>query len=65
MSLELDKRQRAMLREMGVRVWLPETPVAAVPVALKVMAPEVDLVKAKADFSGCLKQYKNQLVTRK
>ena len=51
MSLELDKRQRAMLREMGVRVWLPETPVAAVPVALKVMAPEVDLVKAKADFS--------------
>ena len=27
MSLELDKRQRAMLREMGVRVWQPLTPV--------------------------------------
>ncbi len=26
MSLELDARQRAMLTEMGVRVWLPEQP---------------------------------------
>jgi len=26
MSLSLDKRQRAMLREMGVRVWLPQAP---------------------------------------
>ncbi|MEO7401726.1 MAG: hypothetical protein ABIV07_13345, partial [Polaromonas sp.] len=26
MSLDLDKRQRAMLREMGVQVWLPMTP---------------------------------------
>jgi uracil-DNA glycosylase family 4 len=26
MSLDLDKRQRAMLREMGVRVWLPVSP---------------------------------------
>ena len=34
MSLELDKRQRAMLREMGVQVWLPETPVAAEPAPL-------------------------------
>jgi uracil-DNA glycosylase family 4 len=29
MSLELDKRHRAMLREMGVRVWQPMTPPAA------------------------------------
>ena len=28
MSLDLDKRQRAMLREMGVRVWQPMAPVA-------------------------------------
>ena len=28
MSLDLDKRQRAMLREMGVRVWQPAAPVA-------------------------------------
>ncbi len=26
MALELDTRQRAMLQEMGVHVWLPETP---------------------------------------
>ena len=30
MSLDLDKRQRAMLREMGVRVWQPQTAPAAV-----------------------------------
>ncbi|MES2943345.1 MAG: hypothetical protein V4772_10790, partial [Pseudomonadota bacterium] len=31
-GLQLDKRQRAMLREMGIRVWLPvHAPVAAVP----------------------------------
>jgi uracil-DNA glycosylase len=29
MSLDLDKRHRAMLREMGVRVWLPQAPAAA------------------------------------
>lgn len=29
MSLHLDPRQRAMLREMGVRVWQPAEPVAA------------------------------------
>jgi uracil-DNA glycosylase family 4 len=29
MSLDLDKRQRAMLREMGVRIWQPPAPVAA------------------------------------
>jgi uracil-DNA glycosylase family 4 len=29
MSLNLDKRQRAMLLEMGVRLWQPEAPLAA------------------------------------
>jgi len=40
MSLDLDKRHRAMLREMGVRVWLP---VSAPPVveAVVEMAPAV------------------------
>ncbi|MCY1164151.1 MAG: uracil-DNA glycosylase family protein [Pseudomonadota bacterium] len=38
MSLELDKRQRAMLREMGVRVWQPMDAVAA-PVAAAALAP--------------------------
>ncbi|MES2414248.1 MAG: uracil-DNA glycosylase family protein [Pseudomonadota bacterium] len=33
MSLNLDKRQRAMLREMGVRVWSPMAPVEALPIA--------------------------------
>lgn len=33
MSLDLDDRQRAMLREMGVHVWLPATPVAVSDVA--------------------------------
>ena len=32
-TLNLDKRQRAMLREMGVRVWQPMTPVPALPAA--------------------------------
>jgi uracil-DNA glycosylase len=31
MSLALDKRQRAMLREMGVRLWQPPTTAAAAP----------------------------------
>ena len=48
MSLELDKRQRAMLREMGVQVWLPETPAVPVPVSV-VEAPQV--VKAPATLA--------------
>lgn len=35
MSLDLDDRQRAMLQEMGVRVWLPEA-VAVAPVVAEV-----------------------------
>ncbi len=43
MSLLLDKRHRAMLREMGVRVWLPTAPVlpAAVPAPGPDRAPDV------------------------
>ena len=33
MALELDERQRAMLQEMGVRVWMPGTDFAPEPVA--------------------------------
>ena len=39
MSLDLDRRQRAMLQEMGVHVWLP-LPEEAAPVALARSAPE-------------------------
>ncbi len=34
MALELDERQRAMLQEMGVRVWLPGTAFALAPEAI-------------------------------
>ena len=38
MSLDLDIRQRAMLQEMGLRVWLPEPNVVAAPAPLKASA---------------------------
>ena len=40
MSLNLDKRQRAMLREMGVRVWQPLTPPVQLPSAPEVIAAD-------------------------
>jgi DNA polymerase len=61
MSMDLDKRQRAMLREMGVRVWQPmgATPRAAGPVvgppqpAQITVAPiAIDLVAAPAREQG-------------
>ncbi len=42
MSMNLDKRQRAMLREMGVRVWQPLAPVAAMPLATDIIAAGED-----------------------
>ena len=42
MSFDLDKRQRAMLREMGVQVWLPETPVAETQTAVKAAAAVIE-----------------------
>ncbi len=37
-SLNLDTRQRAMLLEMGIHVWLPEAPLAELPPALERLA---------------------------
>lgn len=49
MSLHLDPRQRAMLREMGVRVWQPAEPVAA---ALAEPVVAMDSAAEKAVSSG-------------
>ena len=38
-SLNLDKRQRAMLREIGVRVWQPMAATAAAPAAADIKVP--------------------------
>lgn len=45
MVLELDRRQRAMLQEMGVHVWLPETGVA-------ILEPAAPPVKTAAPAAG-------------
>ena len=50
MSLNLDKRQRAMLREMGVRVWQPLAPLADVPTAIESVAARADGTKATGSF---------------
>ncbi|MDO9198553.1 uracil-DNA glycosylase [Rhodoferax sp.] len=47
MSLDLDQRQRAMLQEMGVRVWLPEA-VADVAFAAEVAGSEEETETAAA-----------------
>lgn len=47
MSLDLDERQRAMLQEMGVRVWLPET-VADAALAAEVSGREEETEAAAA-----------------
>ena len=62
MALHLDARQRAMLAEMGVRVFLPESNVApaapvamplaastAIPMAAPAAAPALPLVRVQAD----------------
>jgi DNA polymerase len=60
MSLDLDKRQRAMLREMGIRLWQPQQPVAAevvadtptvsasTPTSTAMPAPEAQVVQPPA-----------------
>ncbi len=50
MSLNLDWRQRAMLREMGVRVWQPAAPVAEMPTAPELIAANPNISSAKAEF---------------
>ena len=55
MSLDLDKRQRAMLREMGVRVWQPPTTAPAPALApaadaIELIAEKVQSKKANSTF---------------
>lgn len=80
MSLDLDERQRAMLQEMGVRVWLPEVAatapaVAAVPAsavaasasaapAVMAIAIENIAVSAIATGAAAQKSLKIQLPAR-
>lgn len=54
MSLDLDKRQRAMLREMGVRVWqpLPAAAVAEPSDAIKIVAVSARPDRAEAGFEA-------------
>lgn len=47
MSLELDRRQRAMLQEMGVHVWLPQAAAAAQP-----LAPNVDGARSHSNAAA-------------
>ena len=51
MSLSLDKRQRAMLREMGVRVWLPQAPDRPVTVEAEVESA-MDTAVPRAGLAG-------------
>ena len=58
MSLDLDERQRAMLAEMGVRVWLPPsrpappapTPAPATESAIEIVALKPILARPEAQF---------------
>ncbi len=52
MSLDLDKRQRAMLREMGVRIWQPPPAAAAVPSAIDSVAAHARPAEAEARFDA-------------
>jgi uracil-DNA glycosylase family 4 len=52
MSLDLDKRQRAMLREMGVRLWQPPSPAAAAPIAMDLVAAGAHPARAEAVFDA-------------
>ena len=54
MSMDLDKRQRAMLREMGVRIWQPPPVVAApdVSVAIDFIAVHARPERAEAGFDA-------------
>jgi uracil-DNA glycosylase len=58
MSLNLDKRRRAMLREMGVRVWQPLAPVVAAQVAIEVVADSAEDASAGGGFHSDSQQAK-------
>jgi uracil-DNA glycosylase family 4 len=51
MSLDLDKRQRAMLREMGVRIWQPPPAASAAPSATEARTA-IDLVANHEGMTG-------------
>ena len=50
--MNLDQRQRAMLQEMGVRVWQPQAPVAQAPHAIESIATRADGTSAGSHFSS-------------
>jgi len=50
MSLNLDQRRRAMLQEMGVRVWQPEAPDVQAPSATEVIAAHAGDTRARSHF---------------
>lgn len=52
MSLNLDPRQRAMLQEMGIRIWQPEAPLADHPPALEIIAACADAASAAGRFEA-------------
>lgn len=54
MSLNLDTRQRAMLLEMGIAVWLPESPAAESPFAIETGAVSADAASATGVFCSNL-----------
>ena len=61
MSLDLDPRQRAMLREMGIQVWLPQTLAAPVAAAtsisdLPVAIEKVAVIADSTALSGLIHQ---------
>ncbi|MBH2020423.1 MAG: hypothetical protein I8H91_12965 [Burkholderiales bacterium] len=61
MSLNLDPRQRAMLREMGVRVWQPLAPVAeapVLPVAPEIIAAHAGTASASSGFNPNMQERK-------
>ena len=62
MSLNLDPRQRAMLREMGIRVWQPEAPAAKAPSAIEYVATHADAESATG-HSSVIKQPAEALAT--
>ncbi|MEO5658906.1 MAG: hypothetical protein ABIQ90_03785, partial [Polaromonas sp.] len=58
MSMNLDKRQRAMLREMGVRVWQPLAPLAEAPPAIEVIAASASAESARGQFDSQIEDAK-------
>ena len=62
MSLELDTRQRAMLQEMGVTVWQPETVyIVDEPVAIEVPQSAINKIAAQAINTPAIPQKQPQI----